>query len=218
MPPSDMTYPSVSHSISCFPGLRTSASVTIAKENFQACLIEFLSTVQRCKIDFLPITWQEGLGILGRGGSGQISQAPVRRGIGIAFKRFHTQGPITALYKAMISEVLILSQPPIRGHPNIVNLEGVCWEIDSETDEATPVLVFEKATWDLQEYMRVTEGATMSLSERLEHCVDVGSAIKAMHAYSKFALINYITVIHNRVAHVVRYHPRRHKTRKCTRF
>jgi len=84
----------------------------------------------------------------------------------------------------LISEVLILSQPPIRSHPNIVNLEGICWEITPRTEKAVPVLVFEKAVWDLQQFMKVNEGMNMSIDDRLKICADIGNAIMALHAYS----------------------------------
>jgi hypothetical protein len=84
----------------------------------------------------------------------------------------------------LISEVLILSRPPIQSHPNIINLEGICWEINPRTEEAVPILVFEKAVWDLQQFMNVVKGADMSIDDRLKICADIGSAIMALHAYS----------------------------------
>ena len=82
-----------------------------------------------------------------------------------------------------MSEVLILSQPPIRNHPNIVDLEGICWEIKTWTKKAVPVLVFEKASWDLQQFMNVREGMDMSFEDRLKICADIGEAIMSLHAY-----------------------------------
>ena len=82
-----------------------------------------------------------------------------------------------------MSEVQILSQPPIRDHPNIVDLEGICWEVEPCTEKAVPVLVFEKAPWDLQQFMNVREGMDMPFEGRLKICADVGGAIMALHAY-----------------------------------
>ena len=89
-----------------------------------------------------------------------------------------------------------MSQPPIQRHPNIVNLEGICWEIKRRTEKAVPVLVFEKATWDLQQFMNVSEGMNMTIDERLKICADIGSAIMALHAYGlslEMILILYLT-------------------------
>ena len=83
----------------------------------------------------------------------------------------------------MMSEVLILSQPPIQNHPNIVDLEGICWEVKPMTEKAVPVLIFEKASWDLQQFMNVREGMDMEVEDRLEICADIGGAIVALHAY-----------------------------------
>ena len=77
-----------------------------------------------------------------------------------------------------------MSQPPIQSHLNIVNLEGICWEIKRKTQKAVPVLVFEKAAWDLQQFMNVREGMDMLIGDRLKICADIGSAIMALHAYS----------------------------------
>ena len=83
----------------------------------------------------------------------------------------------------MMSEVLILSQLPIRNHPNIIDLEGICWEIMPWTEKAVPVLVFEKASWDLQQFMNVREGMEMPFEDRLKICADIGDAIMTLHAH-----------------------------------
>ena len=84
-----------------------------------------------------------------------------------------------------------MSQPPIQNHPNIVDLEGISWEIKSRTGKAVPVLVFEKASWDLQQFMNVREGMDMAVEDRLKICADIGGAIVALHAYG---LSTYATV------------------------
>jgi hypothetical protein len=99
----------------------------------------------------------------------------------LAFKRFHDSGDSDFL--PLMSEVLILSQPAIQSHKNIVSLEGICWEIKPRTEKAVPVLLFEKAAWDLEQFMNVSEGMNMSIGDRLKICADVGSAIMALHAY-----------------------------------
>ena len=45
------------------------------------------------------------------------------------------------------------------------------------------VLVFEKAAWDLQQFMKVREGMDMVVEDRLKICADIGSAIMGLHAY-----------------------------------
>ena len=171
----------VSHSDGTFP--RYSASTSRTNHIVQSDLIALLSIVQKCDVDYLPITWQPALNTLGVGGSGTISQSTFITEKPMAFKRFHDSENPDGVFSPMMSEVLILSQPPIRNHPNIVDLEGVCWEIKPSTEKAVPVLVFEKASWDLQQFMNVRESMDMSFEDRLKICADVGGAIMALHAY-----------------------------------
>jgi hypothetical protein len=156
-----------------------SASTNRTHGNVQSDLITFLSIVQKYNVDYLPITWQPALTALGVGGSGTINQSTFIADMPLAFKRFHDDSDFLPL----ISEVLILNQPPIQSHPNIINLEGICWEIKPRTEKAVPVLVFEKAAWDLKQFMGVHEGMIMSIVDRLKICADIGSAIIALHAY-----------------------------------
>ena len=168
----------VSHSDGTFS--RYSASTSRPNRVIQSDLIAFLSIVQKCNVHYLPITWQPALGTLGVGGSGTISQSTFMPEKPLAFKRFHDSD---GGFLPMMSEVLILSQPPIQNHPNIVDLEGVCWEIKPKTEKAVPVLIFEKASWDLQQFMNVREVMDMMIEDRLKICADIGGAIVALHAY-----------------------------------
>ena len=173
----------VSHSDGTFP--RYSAATSRTNRVVQSDLIAFLSIVQNCNVHYLPITWQPALSTLGAGGSGTISQSTFMTKKPLAFKRFHCRDSENSDgdFLPMMSEVLILSQPPIQNHPNIVDLEGICWEIKPMTEKAVPVLVFEKAAWDLQQFMNVREGMDMVAEDRLKICADIGSAIMALHAY-----------------------------------
>ena len=139
--------------------------------------------VQKCHVDFLPITWQPALDPLGVGGSGTISQSTFITDKPLAFKRFHHSEDSDGDFLPLMSEALILSQPPIQNHPNIVDLEGICWEIKPRTGKAVPVLIFEKASWDLEQFMEVREGMDMVFEDRLKICAEVGGAIVALHAY-----------------------------------
>jgi len=171
----------VSHSDGMFTRYSASPNRTNGYQKIQSDLIAFLSIVQEYSIDYLPITWQPALSDLGQGGSGTISQSTFINEMPLAFKRFHDTGDSDFL--PLMSEVLILSQPAIQSHKNIVSLEGICWEIKPRTEKAVPVLLFEKAAWDLEQFMNVSEGMNMSIGDRLKICADVGSAIMALHAY-----------------------------------
>ncbi|KAF8534599.1 kinase-like domain-containing protein [Trichophaea hybrida] len=146
-------------------------------------LISFLSIVQKWDVDFLPITWNPALGDISQSGSGTICQSTFNQDLSLAFKRYHGFGNEPGYFLPLISEVLILSQPPVVNHPNIIDLEGVCWEIKSPTNEAVPVLVFEKAAWDLSQFMNSEEALKMSTNDRLQICTDIGNALLTLHAY-----------------------------------
>ena len=178
----------VSHSDGTF--CRHSASASRTNRAAQSDLIAFLSIIQKYNVDYLPITWQPALSTLGVGGSGTISQSTFIPEKPLAFKRFHDSENPDGDFLPMMSEVLILSQPPIQNHPNIVDLEGICWEITG-AEKAVPVLIFEKASWDLQQFMNVPEGRDMVFEDRLKICADVGGAIVALHAYG---FSNYASV------------------------
>ena len=45
------------------------------------------------------------------------------------------------------------------------------------------MLIFEKASWDLQQFMNVREGMNIGFEDRLKICADIGGAIVALHAY-----------------------------------
>ena len=182
----------VSHSDGIF--CRYSASASRTNRDAQSDLIAFLSIVQKYNVDYLPITWQPALSTLGAGGSGTISQSSFIPEKPLAFKRFHDSENPDGDFLPMMSEVLILSQPPIQNHPNIVNLEGICWEITGKAGEekAVPVLIFEKASWDLQQFMNVPEGMNMVFEDRLKICADVGGAVVALHSYG---LSTYASVV-----------------------
>ncbi|KAA8903441.1 kinase-like domain-containing protein [Sphaerosporella brunnea] len=173
----------VQYASGIFSHIQHSAATTSFNDAIRCDLIAFFAIAQKCNVAFLPIMWQPALGTLGEGGSGVISQSTVSSKMSFAFKRFHESGDPEESFLPQMSEVLILSQAPVRAHRNIVNLEGICWEIMPMTQKAVPVLVFEKAAWDLQQFMKVQEGMNMSTEERLNICTDIGSAIMALHAY-----------------------------------
>ena len=100
----------VSHSDGTFS--RYSASTSCTNRVVQSDLIAFLSIVQKCSVDCLPITWQPALSTLGTGGSGTISQSTFIAEKPLAFKRFHDSETPDSGFLPMMSEVLILSQPP----------------------------------------------------------------------------------------------------------
>jgi len=84
--------------------------------------------------------WLPELGTVGEGGCGSVSQSVAATGLNFVFKRFHGAGDSENYYAPLISEVMIVSQLPIRDHPNIIDLEGICWEVRPTTKKRSPCL------------------------------------------------------------------------------
>jgi hypothetical protein len=93
--------------------------------NTQADLVKYLSVVQKCNIDFLPMRWLPALGALGEGGTGAVNQSDASLVIAFAFKRLHGYRDLEDFFLPLLTEILVLSQPLIKEHPNVLNLEGV---------------------------------------------------------------------------------------------
>src|ERR1700738_3931184 len=114
-----------------------SPEVSTANVGFD--LISVLSVAQQYKVDFLPITWLHALGPLGRGATAEISQSLISIQTSFAFKRLHSPTAATSYapyevdsnLRALVSELLVLENPLIRCHPNIIDLQGICWEVKS---------------------------------------------------------------------------------------
>ena len=168
-------------------------------------LIAFLGAAQTLKIDFLPIIWQPALDHIGQGATAEIREASMNVQTSFAFKRPKFKIPSdvefeTRVLPSLIAEMSVLSHPSIREFPNIVRLEGICFEIISEgyvfsrekpfdhsKGGVVPVLVFEKAKYgDLRNFMTTYNvGKTLSLKDRLQFCIDIARAVEEMHSNSE---------------------------------
>ena len=155
--------------------------------------ISFLATTQKAGVMFLPLNWRPELEKLGLGGQGDIRQLQVTADTTFAFKRLsttsrngqQTEDSERRLFRALQSEVLILCNPSVRNHPNIVNLEAVCWDLSSE-EAVMPVLVYEKSPFgDLRQFLDSDAGKKLNLQSKLDICFRIGKAIEVMHTISK---------------------------------
>ena len=146
--------------------------------------LDFLGVAQSTRTDFLPIRWQPGL--IGKGATAKIRQGVVNIEKTFAFKQMKkTQSSMEeAQYLcAIIAEISILNQYEIRLHKNIVNIEGLCWDVDPGEGKVWPVLVFERALYgDLHEFMSFGIGRELNVEKRLSILIDVALAIRDIHA------------------------------------
>ncbi|KAF6225272.1 hypothetical protein HO133_010469 [Letharia lupina] len=147
-------------------------------------LISFLAVAQYYEIDIVSLTWQQGRGQLGIGGTSEIWQANYSKRMDFVFKRMKFADTDEEKgFNALVSEISILSHPLIRHHQNIVKLEGIGWDIPQQSHKVWPVLILEKAQLgDLRSFMCSEQGRSTTMRERLELCTDVASAIIAMHS------------------------------------
>ena len=171
-------------------------------------LISFLSAVQNCAVDILSLTWREAENPLGRGGTAVVNQALVNLETSFAFKRtvkLRVPQVSTAnlddasvsekdramveyksqelVYRALISELLILRHPSIRHCRNIVNIQAICWEIDEKSYKPWPVLIFPKSDFgDLRRFLKSDRGIQMTNMERLKLCSEVAEGLAVLHA------------------------------------
>lgn len=122
---------------------RSATRSSIGATDLSFGFLSFLALAQAYHVDFLPIAWQPALdtGLFGR--TAKISEALVNLQLNLAFKRDQL-GALDEVptFKALLSEILVLGQPAIVKHPNIIKLEGICWEISPTDHELWPVMVF----------------------------------------------------------------------------
>lgn len=123
------------------------------------------------------------------GASGIVHDQTLSSERGIIFKRYRTtpQSSRRDVFKAIISEIMVLKHPVLAKHPNIVDLDGITWDVEVERGQPpqiTPVLVLKRAEHgNLAEFFRTSHGRNLSLEQRLRLCIDVALALDAMHTY-----------------------------------
>ena len=187
-------------------------SATLKRVDVSYGLITFLGVAQKLGVEFLPITWQPALDHIGRGATAEIREASMSLRASFAFKRpifrssFNSGELESRILPSLIAEMSILADPSIRRHPNMIQLEGICWEVLSADGEPVsrdkpiesgkggivPVLVFEKANHgDLSSFMMHSVGKELDFRDRLEIYTAIAKAIAAMHSISKLQSVFY---------------------------
>ncbi|RTE78465.1 hypothetical protein BHE90_007067 [Fusarium euwallaceae] len=165
-------------------------------------LLTCLACAQARNIDIIAISPLEAQGELGRGGQAVVGQTRVSVDAVLAFKRPNSEGIGTVfstestlrrvenVYRDVATEMLALSEPGIRGHAHIIQLQGICWEVHKIRTwffgrklRVWPILVMEKAELgDLQCYMATEQGQQLSTSDKMSLCQGLASAIATAHS------------------------------------
>ncbi|KAL2870917.1 uncharacterized protein BJX67DRAFT_210585 [Aspergillus lucknowensis] len=166
-------------------------------------IITFLTLLQKAKIPILPLTWQSSRQLLGRGATSQVNQSLVDIETSFAFKRVAEKDRLEKtdqeIFRRLINEVYMLRHKAVVNHPNILELQGICWDVPLknkhpaperaepgflDTDKVWPVLVFQKAHFeDLYTFAQRPIGQALGVPERWKICLDIGTAMAHMQSH-----------------------------------
>jgi serine/threonine protein kinase len=193
---------------SSLASFRTSCDVDNITKDYdsgKATFLSFLAVVQALKIDFLPMTWDAGRDDIGFGATSRVNETHINIHTSFALKRVNRHKSEEQIFRSCTKEITVLAHKSVREHPNIAQLQGICWDVSAFDDKPWPVLVFEKThLGDLYEFAMLPAGRTMSFSQRLRLCMDMGRAIMDMHSMSKCShferartsYFNFIDIVH----------------------
>jgi len=94
---------------------------------------------------------------------------------------FESQG---SALRNLVNELRIRSHPPLRRHPNIVDLKGVAWDFENDDEtKPRPMLIEEFAPHRSLETFWSTENLVrMPFKVKARLCRDVAQGISALHA------------------------------------
>lgn len=150
--------------------------------------LSFLGIAQKLRVRFLPLIWQPALDgqdeLAGVGGTAEIRQSSIRFEESFAFKLIkpveRAKWGEQKILQMLVSEIIVLAHPRIKDHPNVLSLQGICWDMTVE-GKAWPVLVFEKAQIGNLEQFAMGMGKSMSFDDRRKLCANVGTAMRHFH-------------------------------------
>ena len=171
-------------------------------------LLSYLSFVKTHDIPILPVTKPDIRSVLGQGASFLVNGAEMPKtyvdpssgtifpqGLIVAYKRavLEVKGLrdmeelIEGRIQILFNELHTMHHPPLRAHPNIVDLLGVGFEIEGPANalNAMPVLVPECA--ELGNFAEVLETAKkeerpLSFAAKVSLCLDIAHGIEILHA------------------------------------
>ncbi|KAF3000786.1 hypothetical protein E8E13_005545 [Curvularia kusanoi] len=94
--------------------------------------------------------------------------------------------PEDDILRAFSKEIIAFSHPAVKRHRNVLDLEGICWDIETEDEgnKIWPVLMFEKSQYgDLTTFLARPTGRELSADEKLSLCLDIAWAVSDMHMH-----------------------------------
>ena len=155
-----------------------------------ASLVDFLAAMQQHDVSFLPVSYQVGREILGRGLSGSIYQAAADSGTAFAFKqgvplRHERDDDKEQSWYSLVTEITALQHPPIRDSHHVIDLLGVSFSVDGAPGgraTAWPMLVTLRA--NMGDLGTVLTGTRWPLTPELrwQLLVEVAEAVYLLHS------------------------------------
>ena len=137
----------------------------------------------------MPITWEPGRDLLGLGASGHVNQSLLSLETSLAFKRPANSGrdekAKQQLFREWMCEISILRSPEIQRHPNIIELEGIAWEVVESGSTILPVLVYRKSQLGTLRTFIEANADRLSLDQKLSLCLDLASGLSILHSCSR---------------------------------
>ena len=163
--------------------------VTTKAKTASTTLVDFLSIAHQLGVYFIPVSPQNSLGALGRGISGLVTQSIVDVTTNFAFKQFvgsrsDEESFIDTIYSSIITEVRVMQHDLIKQNPHIVDLVGVCWDIDLTSKRVWPVVVTNKADYgNLEDFLYENQNLTSNMKFQL--CAYIAEAVELLHSCGK---------------------------------
>lgn len=155
----------VVHDLQLTHSVRSDAAEPVQSEAWDLYLI--LHWAQRLRIDFLPVTHQKTMGDVGEGATAIVQQGYVNSRLEFAFK-------IADKLSRFRNEMIILAIHSVRTHPFIATIQGIGWDVDDESGDVRPALVFEKAAHgSLESFMQGEVGRSVGLAQRVAFCCQI---------------------------------------------
>lgn len=150
--------------------------------------LSFLANAQALEVPILPITLQSAQKAIKIGGTARIEEAQANALTNVASKcikesekRERTEAEI---FQLLTAELIVLGHERIRAHENVIQLQGICWDVTLDHG-VWPVLVFRKsALGDLSDFMESKEERALNIHQRAELGFGIGDAIVDMHSIS----------------------------------
>jgi hypothetical protein len=129
--------------------------------------------------------------MLGVGGQALISQSLATINRSFAFRKLELRqlGPEIEeiAYQYLHRQISVFGRSEVREHPNIIDLIGICWEIEApEQSVVRPVFVFEKAKYGDTKHLMCTKAAVkIAFEGRLRLYANLVCGMEVLHRNCK---------------------------------